>query len=679
MTTKKHAGLFRVIILAVMCSLSFAVPTVQADYATVVLTDDTGALVPAVLARSNNYGYAVGWAGAFDPFYLIDCLMTDLLKIQTLPNARGIICTDTSAPEYNTGYYAPDQVRVQGVTISKDDLIGMELPWDTAYYVVDYIFLPMDINDDNVIVGNMLCLIKSYAEELKITCLPFVAEGPRGIPTIVFGINDDNEFTLMPVNNVLLSSAIAMGINNSGDIVGGTGGLFDTGDYALMSQGFIFNKSDIEDDGLLDASEVKTVSCGGSILSFLLSINETGMMTGAYLSLKYPLANGSYLVDGDNNYLLSDEEEPIPAGKENIMMAGYHIMTAKYFVMNGFVKSANSADNDYITIDNVSCQDILSNQTAGKVEFYATIPYTILDSGDVLVASSSIDPYDGLDEVLYTAAAMSLDNESSPINISTPMSSYRCNAPFYDNVTPVFQDSVSPSSADEMFTGDVDLSGTAIGAFRVDDVFCPYVFSPCAPSAPSLNSPTGTIDQAIPEFCWETLADADYYYLIIQNQFQKTIFNKKYPAATVDNGDGTCAINPGKVLEPGEYYWLVRGENAYGIGENKEKITFNVDTLQVKPAAPVLISPSGMIDQAIPEFCWETLADADCYYLIIQNQFQKTIFNKKYPAATVDNGDGTCTINPGKVLTPGEYYWLTLAENMYGIGPRSEKKLFIVE
>ena len=678
MTTKKHARLFRVMILAVMCSLSFAVPTVQADYATVVLTDDTGALVPAVLARSNNYGYAVGWAGDFDPLYLIDCLITDLLKIQTLPNVRGIICTNLGAPESNTVYYEPDQIRVQGLTISKDDLIGMELPWDSHYYVADYLFLPMDINDDNVIVGNMLCLIEGYENEFKITCLPFVAEGPRGIPTLVFGIDDDDEITLMPVNNVLLSSAIATGINNSGDIVGGTGGLFDTGDYALMSQGFIFNKSDIEDDGLLDASEVKTVSCGGSILSFLLSINENGMMTGAYLSLKYPLANGSYLVDGDNNYLLSDEEEPIPAGKENIMMACGNLMTVKYFIMNGFVKSANSADNDYITIDNVSCQDILSNQTAGKVEFYATIPYTILDSGDILVASSSIDPYCGLDEELYTAA-MSLDNESSPINISTPMSSYRCNAPFYDSVTPVFQDSAAPALADEVFTGDIDLSGTAIGAFRADDVFCSFVFAPCPLSAPGLNSPTGTIDQAIPEFCWETLADADYYYLIIQNQFQKTIFNTKYPAATVDNGDGTCVINPGRVLEPGEYYWFVRGENAYGIGADSEKMAFNVDTLQVKPSAPVLISPSGTIDQAIPEFCWETLADADYYYLIIQNQFQKTIFNKKYPAATVDNGDGTCAINPGKALAPGEYYWLARAENVYGLGPSSEKKQFIVE
>ena len=199
------------------------------------------------------------------------------------------------------------------------------------------------------------------------------------------------------------------------------------------------------------------------------------------------------------------------------------------------------------------------------------------------------------------------------------------------------------------------------------------------PEAPTLNTPTGTIDQAIPSFDWNSVDDTDYYMLCIQNQYLKNIFYKWYPAASVDNGDGTCSINPGKVLAPGDYYWLVRGKNQYGIGAWSTSLAFTVDTDQVAPEAPTLNTPTGTIDQAIPSFNWNSLADTDYYMLCIQNQYQKNIFYKWYPSASVDNGDGTCDVNPGKTLTPGNYYWLVKGKNEYGLGSWSAKMPFTVE
>jgi len=197
-------------------------------------------------------------------------------------------------------------------------------------------------------------------------------------------------------------------------------------------------------------------------------------------------------------------------------------------------------------------------------------------------------------------------------------------------------------------------------------------------AAPTLNTPAGTIGVAVPEFDWDSVGDADYYYLIIQNQFQKTLFSQRYPAATVDNGDDTCTVNPARVLEPGDYFWLVRAKNGYGLGVASNKMAFTVATLQVKPTAPTLNTPSGNTGEDTPEFYWNTVADTDTYALLIQNKFQKTIFKKWYFAGDVDSGDGTCSINPGKTLAPGEYYWLVRAKNQYGIGPASAKTAFAV-
>ena len=45
----------------------------------------------------------------------------------------------------------------------------------------------------------------------------------------------------------------------------------------------------------------------------------------------------------------------------------------------------------------------------------------------------------------------------------------------------------------------------------------------------------------------------------------------------------------------------------------------------------------------------------------------------------MDNGDGTCSLNPGLSLTAGDYYWFVRAENQYGYGDKSALTAFEVE
>ncbi len=203
--------------------------------------------------------------------------------------------------------------------------------------------------------------------------------------------------------------------------------------------------------------------------------------------------------------------------------------------------------------------------------------------------------------------------------------------------------------------------------------------SPKTPAAPALNTPAGTTDQAFPAYNWNAVADADTYKLVVKNRFQRNLFSRGYDAAMVDNGDGTCSVIPGKALAPGDYYWLIIPANEYGQGDASALMPFTVDTTQVAPAAPTLNTPAGTIYQRLPAYSWNAVADADSYKLAIKNRFQRTLFYRMYDAAMVDNGDGTCSITPGKRLTEGDYYWLIIPANEYGQGDASELMPFTVD
>ncbi len=199
------------------------------------------------------------------------------------------------------------------------------------------------------------------------------------------------------------------------------------------------------------------------------------------------------------------------------------------------------------------------------------------------------------------------------------------------------------------------------------------------PAAPTLNAPTGTIDQAFPEYNWDTVADADTYRLVIKNRFKRNLFSRGYDAAVVDNGDGTCSVIPGLALDPGDYYWLIIPANEYGQGDASALMPFTVDTTQVPPAAPALNTPTGTTDQALPEYNWDTVTDADSYKLVIKNHYQQVLFSRGYDATAVNNCDGTSSVTPGMALAPGDYYWLIIPGNEYGQGDASALMPFTVD
>jgi uncharacterized repeat protein (TIGR02543 family) len=202
------------------------------------------------------------------------------------------------------------------------------------------------------------------------------------------------------------------------------------------------------------------------------------------------------------------------------------------------------------------------------------------------------------------------------------------------------------------------------------------------PSAPILISPTGTINQNNPDYVWNSVTGASYYKICIQNQNQKSIYyNKMITAAEVDNGDGTCSINLGKVLADGNYYWLAKAVNAFGESDWSAAKAFTVAYIpgpNTPPATPTLNTPAGIISQTSPEYNWNTVAYADSYKFCIQNESKKSIFLTTYTSAQVDQGDGTCAVTPAKVLPAGDYYWLIRAVNVYGESAWSPGKAFTV-
>lgn len=123
-----------------------------------------------------------------------------------------------------------------------------------------------------------------------------------------------------------------------------------------------------------------------------------------------------------------------------------------------------------------------------------------------------------------------------------------------------------------------------------------YVDSDDGPPPPTtLISPSGVIPES-PAFTWETVPDATWYYLWINDSAGTPVFQQWYRESEVECIDGQCSITPAYGFSRGSYTWWIQtwNDNGYGIwsgsmsfsvsisGENRapvaESITLNVDS-----------------------------------------------------------------------------------------------------
>jgi endonuclease/exonuclease/phosphatase family metal-dependent hydrolase len=196
------------------------------------------------------------------------------------------------------------------------------------------------------------------------------------------------------------------------------------------------------------------------------------------------------------------------------------------------------------------------------------------------------------------------------------------------------------------------------------------------PAAATPQSPSGSLGLTPPPFTWTAVPGSTWYYLWI-NDARGIVLQRWFEAGAAGcaAGTGTCTANPGITLV-GAGTWWVQTWNATGYGPWSTGLTFSG---AVPPAASLPQNPSGTIADAAPAFSWSAVADSTYYYLWV-NDSRGNVLRRWFDAASAGcaAGSGTCTVNPGLVLS-GSGTWWVQTWNPAGEGPWSAGRTFSVQ
>jgi len=197
------------------------------------------------------------------------------------------------------------------------------------------------------------------------------------------------------------------------------------------------------------------------------------------------------------------------------------------------------------------------------------------------------------------------------------------------------------------------------------------------PGTATLTSPTGSITDCTPDYTWEEVSGATWYYLWVNDSSGK-VFSKWYKSVDVCSG-GTCSTTPSTVLTNDDHKWWIQTWNTAGYGPWSTEMNFTVSgcVCTTAPSDATLTSPTGSITDNTPTYTWVEEDCATWYYLWVNDSSGK-VFSKWYKSVDVCSG-GTCSTTPSTVLTNDDHKWWIQTWNSEGYGPWSSGMGFTVQ
>ena len=213
----------------------------------------------------------------------------------------------------------------------------------------------------------------------------------------------------------------------------------------------------------------------------------------------------------------------------------------------------------------------------------------------------------------------------------------------------------------------------AVPAIAALVAFSPSTLHADPPTAPTLQAPSGAGIDATPTYSWNAVAGAEDYYLWVNNTAGVPVLQSWYAATQACSGE-TCSVTPAVSLERGDHTWWVQARNASGTGPWSAGMGFTVGNL---PGAPTLTSPSGPGQSTTPTYSWNAVADADDYYLWVNNAAGVAVVQSWHSAASACSA-ATCSVTDATPLARGYHTWWIQARNGSGTGPWSAGMGFTV-
>lgn len=203
---------------------------------------------------------------------------------------------------------------------------------------------------------------------------------------------------------------------------------------------------------------------------------------------------------------------------------------------------------------------------------------------------------------------------------------------------------------------------------------------PPPPGMATLISPNGNITDTRPEYRWNQVAGAEWYYLWV-NAPSGNGFIKQWHLASNVCTSGICSVTPDVNLSPGNHTWWIRTWNAGGYGPWSAAMSFSLP-VPLPPDAAILVSPNGNAG-SLPTYSWNQVFDsptgdaATWYYLWVNTPSENGYIQQWYQAANVCNA-GICSVTPNVTLGAGNYTWWIHSWNSAGYGPWSSSMTFSV-
>jgi hypothetical protein len=199
---------------------------------------------------------------------------------------------------------------------------------------------------------------------------------------------------------------------------------------------------------------------------------------------------------------------------------------------------------------------------------------------------------------------------------------------------------------------------------------------PPLPGGATLVSPSGSITDTTPDYTWNKVYGAPWYYLWA-NGPSGTIIQKWYEATSVCSGS-ICSVTPAEILGPGAHSFYVQTWNSTGYGPWSAAMNFSMPIPW--PLQPTVISPISWTNDLTPPYSWNTVSSETgvpaTWYNLIVNGPGGPLVDKWYETSAICSG-GTCSITPATILIPGSTYtWQVRGYNSAGNGQWSDLRSF---
>jgi hypothetical protein len=182
------------------------------------------------------------------------------------------------------------------------------------------------------------------------------------------------------------------------------------------------------------------------------------------------------------------------------------------------------------------------------------------------------------------------------------------------------------------------------------------------PVAATLISPSGTIDDNAPNYRWNPVNNATWYYLYVNDSATQGKIQQWYTANELGCSTGTCSVTPTATLALGSATWWVKTWNDAGEGpwSNAQNFTVSSPSSSGSLAKPTLISPKGTINTNLPVYNWNPVNNATWYYLYVKDGTD-TVHTDWFSTSACSSG--ICLIRPSFTLSNGNATWWVIPWN----------------